>query len=63
MKDLDATGGHPGTLALEGSATEVASPAGLIEMAPDGPAADPVHPCPRYSRGWPEISVKQRGVR
>ena len=47
MKDLGVTGGHPGTLAPEGSATEVASPAGFIETAPDGPAAEPVHPCPQ----------------
>jgi len=62
MKDLDATGGHPGTLAPEGSATEVASPTGFIEMAPDGLAAEPVHPGPQCSCQWPEISVKQRGA-
>jgi hypothetical protein len=47
MKDFDAAGGHLGKPAPEGSATEVAWLTGFIEMAPDGPAAEPVHPCPR----------------
>jgi hypothetical protein len=55
MEDLDATGGRPGKPASEGSATEVASPTGIIEKAPDGPAADPVHPCPQCSCQWQEF--------